>query len=134
MYHRAAFAASVKLRNLFLRETHDARDRRMDGPILPKVGIVPRAELRAFLPDNDAACSDFGTSEELHAAAFRRAIADITRGATGLLVSHGSIVGTLVLLCKDLLEKSQSPKSNHQGSTNGTNPKVDIGAWNFLGD
>jgi len=88
MYHRALLSPTIEFSNLLLREVNNAIDLRMNRVIPATVGILPCAELRTLLADDNAPGTHLLPSKELYAMALASTIPSIRGRATGFLMCH----------------------------------------------
>ena len=74
MNDRAELFPTIEFRKKFLGEIHGSFDARMDGPVIPKIGVPPGTEFRPFLTDDNASGAHHLAAKELYATAFALAI------------------------------------------------------------
>lgn len=89
MDHGAFLLATIELGELLFGKPDRARHLRMDGEISAQVRVLPRAEFRALLTNDNASCIDGFPAKQLYATALATAIPYVARGAAGLLMRHG---------------------------------------------
>ena len=88
MNDRAELFPTIEFRKKFLGEIHGSFDARMDGPVIPKIGVPPGTEFRPFLTDDNASGAHHLAAKELYATAFRTAIPYVRGRATSFLMRH----------------------------------------------